>query len=1176
MPLVNQDIIVFRPRGIFSNSTTYRPNDWMALNGIPYIASMRIAAGNPPNDVDNPTNGWARFGDSVIIGPRGLMGLQGNSIRAIFIHTSATPPTPTGTWDGTNLTLTGGWDETYIVNTAIPLYRAEAILDNVANTVQFTAPQLWTGPVGPEPSTSRLNSLIGSALSAAIVADEIQTQAGVLQLIADYLAANDYLIQDIIQDLINNTLTSIIATDGLIQVEYSTDQVDWEPTLATYRYVRIRGSNPNAPWFVLDLGIVSSGGGGGGTVNILVEYSATGTAPWSTTAISSGYFRMTVGTGTPSSAIPFGTGGAALQQADSTEILEATETATRAYSPSQLPEIVQDHETYPWAHSQRITYSTTPSPGITSFQILDVGATRYITFSDVGVATHFGLYLNELERHDEFAIVTMTDKDELYRGEIDEDYDETNTRIEVLEIPDATPLLVDGTEYFIEFTRSIPDVGFTEVETQDQVIDIVEQWALARHRNTSTGLLEDFTPNDTPIPLDKRYQNMPIVWEQENTAVEYYETTTTTVSSTALQIKIETIGNNTFLQVPSTSQAGTGFFSGLKQYDIVSIYNFSGNFESFLIAEADWDATNGLQVREVWNDLGSTEDFDAQGNHVEVRHTRSAVMAGAASLEYQYSPDRNEANAHDPPIVAATDFYGRFRTVGSTVWSQLFSLIDTTAGATAFHHVEPSDVSATPGLITVTIAGITTYTEGLQIGFQMPGVINTVAPEVQINMLGARTMVKNSDLLGFGTGELEPDSYLRLVYIAAASKFITNIPADYNTVFVLSPGVSQIGNEITLQPTFTPGSSSSIAYKFVPKSTNTGDVTILVNDIGIDRKSLRKQDGSQFAAGELPVGLLLAVVYDQTNDYYWTGNYNGPVTASGTANVHKVLPANVTGTADAIELAIAGVTAYTDGMEVQFFSEAANTSAITVQIGSLGFKSIVKEDGSPFAAGQLTSGYFLIAIYDSTNDNFVANVLPASSSAVDGVLNTADLSAGTLTMGRTAGLGDVTVSGFTELTGGAGAPTNTTAIVGRSQLYVDSDTTVSYYSLSADSTWTRLGHILLTTGASAPTAAISILVEAIYFRANGEIYYSEIGETTWTLSPSTGGSGGGIPDWVSGTATTVGNSVFDTDVYTAFRCITNDPGTIRPSQNNTNFVAHGAGTLVETDRSFHESNRCRF
>ena len=228
MPLVNQDIIVFRPRGIFSNSTIYRANDWMVLNGIPYLASMRILAGNPPNDVDNPTNGWARFGDSVIIGPRGLMGLQGNSIRAIFIHTSATPPTPTGTWDGTNLTLTGGWDETYIVNTAIPLYRAEAILDNVANTVQFTAPQLWTGPVGPEPSTSRLNSLIGSALSAAIVADEIQTQAGVLQLIADYLAANDYLIQDIIQDLINNTLTSIIATDGLIQVEYSTDQVDWE------------------------------------------------------------------------------------------------------------------------------------------------------------------------------------------------------------------------------------------------------------------------------------------------------------------------------------------------------------------------------------------------------------------------------------------------------------------------------------------------------------------------------------------------------------------------------------------------------------------------------------------------------------------------------------------------------------------------------------------------------------------------------------------------------------------------------------------------------------------------------------------------------------------------------------------------------------------------------------
>ena len=59
MPLENQQIIVFRARGVFDASTVYRANDWIAYNGIPYLASRNIAAGNPPNDVDNPTNGWA-------------------------------------------------------------------------------------------------------------------------------------------------------------------------------------------------------------------------------------------------------------------------------------------------------------------------------------------------------------------------------------------------------------------------------------------------------------------------------------------------------------------------------------------------------------------------------------------------------------------------------------------------------------------------------------------------------------------------------------------------------------------------------------------------------------------------------------------------------------------------------------------------------------------------------------------------------------------------------------------------------------------------------------------------------------------------------------------------------------------------------------------------------------
>ena len=54
MPLENQQIIVFRARGVFDANAVYRANDWMAHNGIPYLASRNIAAGNPPNDPGQP------------------------------------------------------------------------------------------------------------------------------------------------------------------------------------------------------------------------------------------------------------------------------------------------------------------------------------------------------------------------------------------------------------------------------------------------------------------------------------------------------------------------------------------------------------------------------------------------------------------------------------------------------------------------------------------------------------------------------------------------------------------------------------------------------------------------------------------------------------------------------------------------------------------------------------------------------------------------------------------------------------------------------------------------------------------------------------------------------------------------------------------------------------------
>ena len=153
---------------------------------------------------------------------------------------------------------------------------------------------------------------------------------------------------------------------------------------------------------------------------------------------------------------------------------------------------------------------------------------------------------------------------------------------------------------------------------------LIQDWARAKQR-ANGGTLEDYVSQD-PIPLDHKFENLPITWDYENTSVEWYDEGTTPSSSADLQIKIATVSGEKYLQVPSTSSADIGHLEVLKKYDLVGIF-YDGDYRSLLIATEDWDATNGLQVNEVWNDLDrDTDDYDEgnNGDYVELRHTGRA------------------------------------------------------------------------------------------------------------------------------------------------------------------------------------------------------------------------------------------------------------------------------------------------------------------------------------------------------------------------------------------------------------------------------------------------------------------------------------------------------------------------------------------------------------------------
>ena len=193
MPLENQQIIVFRARGVFDASTVYRANDWMAHTR----AYLTLPHGISPRAirrtiVDNPTNGWARLGDSVIEGMPGLQGVQGNFTIPVYILSATQPTAPTATWNGIRLVVSGGWTETIPSGTGI-VWRSDLTLDNIALTATSRGVGRWTGPTGPTPTDTHLNTLISAALAAAITAGNIQSAAEVLQQIVDYLNNNNYL-----------------------------------------------------------------------------------------------------------------------------------------------------------------------------------------------------------------------------------------------------------------------------------------------------------------------------------------------------------------------------------------------------------------------------------------------------------------------------------------------------------------------------------------------------------------------------------------------------------------------------------------------------------------------------------------------------------------------------------------------------------------------------------------------------------------------------------------------------------------------------------------------------------------------------------------------------------------------------------------------------------------------
>ena len=298
------DIII--PRGPWNATDTYYPNDWVAHNNQAWIASVVITPNNEPTSTSTV---WMPLVTALVTGPRGLTGTKGDYTRPVYARAVSQPPNPTGTWNGTTLSVDPPW-HTNIVSGQGLLWRADALIDNSNNSLTFTDVYRWTGPTGPQPNDARINAL----LNQAIVNMDLQSGSEVTDAIETYLRNNNYTTETQVEQLINVAYSNVLADLGVLQVEFSLDGIVWDPNLNFYTMCRIRLNNPDADWTVINFGQVASGLLG---QSVIVEFSREANpnknvdSDWHAPPATSSdrWFAITVGTGDRSDPIPLGMGG---------------------------------------------------------------------------------------------------------------------------------------------------------------------------------------------------------------------------------------------------------------------------------------------------------------------------------------------------------------------------------------------------------------------------------------------------------------------------------------------------------------------------------------------------------------------------------------------------------------------------------------------------------------------------------------------------------------------------------------------------------------------------------------------------------------------------------------------------------------------------------------------------
>lgn len=150
--------------------------------------------------------------------------------------------------------------------------------------------------------------------------------------------------------------------------------------------------------------------------------------------------------------------------------------------------------------------------------------------------------------------------------------------------------------------------------------------------------------------------------------------------------------------------------------------------------------------------------------------------------------------------------------------------------------------------------------------------------------------------------------------------------------------------------------------------TNTGPATL---DAGAGRQSIRRVDGSAMAAGDLPAGGVIEVMWDGT--IWQVTNFFGRSGGTGDANNFYIkIPFAVdTGAVNAMVANFApAITALVDGDVFLVRCSTAPTGATTLKVNALAAHPLVTRDNFPVVANLVKVGEDMLLVWDAPVASF--------------------------------------------------------------------------------------------------------------------------------------------------------------------------------------------------------------